>query len=170
MKSLILLCSFLSIMIPFQAWSESVWTKVNFTGGDVSGLVSFPSNPDIMLACVAEHGIFRSVDRGENWSRIITGHCSDISISEDDIAFVAGESGVMVSHNAGETWKTCRDTTAWRVVAFRNGIVAVGTGSFNDFSNTCPSWRLSRDNGVTWESWEGTENTVSLLFHESGVV
>ncbi len=165
MRPSLFFCFLLAVMSPFQVSAGVQWTKVGLTGGDVTDLASFPSNPDIMLACVAEHGIYRSTDRGNTWMPVINSACNDISISEDNIAFVAGDSGVMVSHDAGQSWKSCLGTAAWRVVAYRGGIVAAGERIY-----TYPAWRMSRDNGGTWEAWAGTENTFALLFHTSGAV
>ena len=167
MKSSFLFCLLFCFLSSFPA-SADIWTKVNFSGGNVSDLVSFPSNPDIMLACVVEHGIYRSVDRGDTWSRVVNGSWNDLSISDDGVAFLAGDTGVMVSHDAGNTWASCLETAAWKVITFRNGIVAEGVGTYQNYS--CPPWRLSRDNGANWQDWEGTENTFSLLFQENGAV
>lgn len=171
MRSSFLLCSLLAIMIPLHTSANAMWSKIGFTGGNVTDMVSFPSNPDVMIACVADHGLFRSTDRGETWSRIMSAPIYDISISEDDVAFFAGDSGVMVSRDFGETWELCLFMTAWRIIAFRDGIVAVGTKKlYGDYTCIYPSWRLSRDNGSTWELFESTENTVSFLFFKSGLV
>jgi hypothetical protein len=171
MRSSFLLYSLLAIVITSHASADAMWSKVGFSGGDVSDIASFPSNPDVMLACVADHGLFRSTDRGDTWLRIMSAPCYDISISQDNVAFIAGESGVMVSRDDGATWTSClADSTACRVFAYRDGIVAAGTRIYYDYHYIYPTLRLSRDNGLTWELWAGTDTTTTLLFHESGVV
>jgi photosystem II stability/assembly factor-like uncharacterized protein len=171
MRSSVILCTLLLILFPFHATADSIWSKVGFTGGDVTDMASFPSNPDIMLACVSNHGLFRSTDRGDTWLQIMSTPISDISISEDNVAFIAGDSGVMVSKDNGETWELCLDTAAERVFAYRNGIVAArGFIIYQNYRYTYPAMQLSNDYGLTWESWEGTEDTTSLLFHPSGLV
>lgn len=136
----------------------------------MSDLTGFPSHPEIVLGCVADHGIFCRGDRGDTWSRIMTGSFYDISISKEYVAFGTGDSEALVSYDMGKTRKSRLDAAAWRVATFRNGIVAAGAGIYGNYTYTCPVWRLSRDNGKTWETWAGTENTFSLLFQESGVV
>ncbi len=170
MKVSFLYCSILAVIIPLCASADTQWCKLGLSGGNVSDLASFPGDPKIMLACVAGHGIYRSIDRGDSWSPVANGSWNDVSVSEEGVAFLAGDSGVMVSYDRGTIWKTCLDEAAWRVVAFRDGIVAVGSGVYAEYMYKYPAWRLSRDNGEVWETWTGTENTLSLLFHESGVV
>ncbi len=43
------------------------------------------------------------------------------------------------SRTTGQSWKSCLGTAAWRVVAYRGGIVAAGERIY-----TYPAWRMSR--------------------------
>jgi photosystem II stability/assembly factor-like uncharacterized protein len=168
MKSVALICMLLVVFLPSSSSSSTTsWTKIDFTGGEVIDLVSFPSNTDIMLACIANHGIYRSTDRGNHWLQIVTEPCYDISISEEGIAFIAGVPGVLKSTDFGVTWATVNSSTAWKVVAYRDSIVAADTRKPLNGKNV---WELSHDNGVTWALWEGTKGTTSLLFHNNGRV
>ena len=165
-----LLITFLLVCIPLQVSNAGTWSQVDFTGGDVSAMASYPSDQNIMLTCVDGYGVYRSTDRGINWSSVIDGDFHDISISMNDVAYAAGKPGVMFSNDRGETWEACLDVATWKVDAHRNGTVAVDTRIIEGYSTTYTPWRLSHDNGTTWEEWADTEKTVSLLFHEDGTV
>ena len=68
-------------------------------------LVQDPLNADVLLAATS-HGLYRTTDGGESWTRRSQGLHFDVRFKpgSSDIAYATREGEVIISENNGETW------------------------------------------------------------------
>ena len=109
MKSLMkkLMYSFTILLVFIVEFSPNLlaasggWEKVNFSGGEILNMKSFPGNPEIMLCCLIKGGLYKSENRGRTWTQLRNEPTYDIAISEENIAYAATQEGLFLSIDYG---------------------------------------------------------------------
>ncbi len=140
-------------VVPVMVFAEGMWQEIGPSGGVVVALKSFPDQPEIMLAAVANGGLYRSTDRAGSWAYAIEEAAYDVAIAEGGLAYAATQGGVYRSRDYGQSWEVVFDDRAKQVV-LHDSIVFVHLDAEK-------SRRLSRDSGATWQEWKW-ESTVSV--------
>ena len=160
------------------------WTHMGLTEtGRIGRMVIHPTNPDIVFTCALgrttgpqqERGVFRTVDGGQNWERVLfvdedTG-CSglDMDSNNPDVLFAATwdvvmhtwamfsgagpGSGLHVSRDGGDTWTEIDDP----------GLPTDPVGKIDvaiapSDSNRVYALIQTADQGSVWRSDDGGEN------------
>ena len=134
--------------------AEEKWTKVPLSGGDMLTMKSFPDNPHIMLCCLIEGGLYRSIDRGESWSQRMSESIYDIAVSGEGKAYIAGKEGLFKTNDFGNSWKKSMDHVTWQVMTVFDSIVVadtMSTGRTSHANREWEPWIISFDSGDTWQ-------------------
>ena len=174
MKSLMkkLMYSFTILLVFIVEFSPNLlaasggWEKVNFSGGEILNMKSFPGNPEIMLCCLIKGGLYKSENRGRTWTQLRNEPTYDIAISEENIAYAATQEGLFLSKDYGNQWSRIIDHATWQVICHDSGIVVADTMTQTRPSNNNPPydpWLISFDYGSTWKSWEGTGSEYGFI-------
>src|SRR5437762_9074529 len=156
------------------------WTNMGLQEtGRIGRIIVHPTNPDIAFACAAgrltgpqqERGVFRTIDGGEHWDRVLfvnenTG-CSGLSIdARNPRTLFAGTwqvemhpwaelsggpgGGVYVSHDGGATWKKIDAEGLPRPPVGKIDVAVAPTDS-----NRVYALIQTRDQGSVWRSDDG---------------
>jgi photosystem II stability/assembly factor-like uncharacterized protein len=131
----------------------SSWALHAFGGQLVPLVAVSPSDPDVVLAAVAESfpwSLQRSIDGGETFTEVLAGLLDRVVFDPSRPQRVYGfhQSMVFRSHDLGLTW-TSQETTGHilDLAVTRSGVLIAG--GFN------PGIRRSLDDGATWEPTVG---------------
>lgn len=94
------------------------------------------SSSNSIFAATKSHGLLRSTDRGDTWTRIgedLPGTFAAIAAGPDGLVVAGGPGGVFLSTDDGETWEThsvgLRDTNVLSLVVAPSGSLLAGTRS-----------------------------------------
>ena len=148
-------------------------------GARIGGLTVHPTNRQILLAAVemlSQDGVYRSVDGGNSWIRVLSGNPADsvlfaptngnVAYASLGNSFTGGTTGVFKSTNGGQTW-TAANGTGVNVLNLTNagrialamapsnsatlyaGIANVNTGNLLGFYKTT-------DGGANWRHLTST--------------
>lgn len=151
------------------------WSLVSgeLNGGGLHGIVADASNPLIMYAAQWNHGIHSSIDGGISWQTGINGLTSleinGLALRPDNasILFVATNSGVFRSVDAGASWIMVHPITSARAVAIdpqAPGMMIVASAGNGVARST--------DGGETWSAvtagLDGRTHFESVAFSADG--
>jgi len=129
----------------------------------VTALVASPNFAEdgILLAATVQDGIFRSPDRGVNWTGWNFGlydpNINALAFVDSQIIFAGTQSGIFRSSNAGRSWRDTDFPVEWAPVSClavsRDGTIFAGTEADGLY--------VSCDEGKTWEGlMEGTVEQI----------
>ena len=131
-----------------------------------NGLAVDPTDPDRIFwgACGDQGGVWRSTDRGANWSRVLSdpSWVFDLTVGQNGTVYAAGDSGgpvIWASWNHGDSWKELRHfpgkgaCDAVCIDPKDPSRVAVSTHLWDHWSGG-KIW-LSRDGGTHWTDITG---------------
>lgn len=138
------------------------WEFLKATGRDALGITSergvsvrsiavAPTDGDVLYAGTPKGIIFKSTDRGQSWTKVYQalggGGISYVSVTEGKLGFVlaAGTAGVLLSEDAGETWKALKTPPNATSAVTAPGNADVIYASFGKDG----VWK-SADRGATW--------------------
>ncbi|MBU0713154.1 T9SS type A sorting domain-containing protein [bacterium] len=172
-------------LIMLSTTSKAQWQKMNLSGGLTLDMRSFHGGETVMLACVQDDGLYRSGNRAGSWEKAIDDNCYNITVIDNGIAYISGETALYKSSNFGVDWEIILPFRTKAVFAGENGFVAADTSNkeYNSNGYSDP-WIISFDYGNNWQIWEGSQaqrpdnqalNYVhdfqcGILFHESGKI
>lgn len=167
------------------------------SGGRVNGLAADPSSNQVFYAASEWGGLFKSVDGGNNWSRL-DGHLPhvtwDVAVDPNDsnriyvTSFFDGrvfsQSGINVSTDGGQTWAhppTAAPPPNFCANAGRRselsafGISVDPNNSNNVYIGTNCGLAFSNDQGVTWSfvdptPADGADNVWDVVVHNGGII
>jgi photosystem II stability/assembly factor-like uncharacterized protein len=116
-------------------------------GGFITGLVI--NSQGHLFAAVRRAGVFRSTDRGENWTEKNSGIGADIYnlglgySPQSDSLFVSQSAWIYRSTDDGESWQATFQVDTTTIVARSDGLLMAGTWDRGVMRST--------DDGVTWQ-------------------
>lgn len=145
-----------------QTWQSA---KLDTPAPLVTALVASPNfaKDGTLLAATVQDGIFRSTDRGVNWTGWNFGlydpNINALTFLDSQIIFAGTESGIFRSSNAGRSWRDLDFpgdlAPVLCLVVHRDGTIYAGTG--------VKGLQVSCDEGKTWEGLvEGTVEQIHL--------
>lgn len=168
------------------------------SGGRVNKLATHPTSDDVFFAASEYGGLFKTEDRGRNWS-YIQGHVPQVmwdvkfNPSNENVliatSFFDGKrsslSGINVSRDGGQTWRvppTARPVLAdcgiaaavTEPAAF--GIAFDPANTNNIYVGTNCGLAISNDNGTTWDFVDPTPgdggglNVYDVIVHNGGII
>jgi len=92
------------------------WSSSGLLGAQVISIATDPSNPNVILAGIKTHGVYRSDNAGLSWTPVITSPVDGLALAfaPSDNAFVAAATagGLFLSHDHGQSWVKRLDTLA----------------------------------------------------------
>lgn len=117
-------------------------------------LKMFPGHPDTLFACT-EGGLYRTLDKGNSWSRVVSSKCTDVEFKPNNPNVVYASSGdtLFRSINAGNTWTKVSGyfngshRMELAVTKAESNLVYVLTGKNDQYEGIY----LSRDSGATFQ-------------------
>jgi hypothetical protein len=168
------------------------------SGGRVNKLAAHPTNDQIYFAASEWGGLYRSTDRGRNWS-YIPSHVPqvtwDVEFDPSDANVliatsffdgkVSSRSGINVSRDGGVTWRlppTARPELADCAIAAAAAEPAAFGIAFdpdtpdNVYVGTNCGLAISTDGGMTWDFTDPTPgdggglNVYDVIVHNNGII
>jgi FG-GAP repeat len=168
------------------------------SGGRANKLAAHPSNDQIYFAASEWGGLYRTSDRGRNWSHV-PGHVPqvtwDVEFDPSDPSVliatsffdgkVVSRSGINVSRDGGQTWAvpaTARPAladcaiTAAAAEPAAFGIAFDRDDPENVYVGTNCGLAISTDGGTTWDFIDPTPgdggglNVYDVIVHDNGII
>ncbi len=160
--------------------SNSVWTQLGPFGGPAEYVVTSPSTPDLLLAGSPNAMLYRSADAGGSWTHlpfpaelastlhVILPNASDTRRVLTGVSPDSGGSGLFLSTDAGETWKSVdifNGKAVWALAHFAGDARIVVAGVSDGVYR-------SADAGDTWRRISAVQDAglhpvVSVAIHPS---
>jgi hypothetical protein len=166
--------------------SGSTWhpIQIGVGGLSVAGLWVNPADPDVLYAGIYGGGVFKSVDRGESWTRLTVGQLPWVGSlvlderSPDTLYVSIGGDGLYKTNDAGNTWTPIVGPPgvpgvilAWRVVLDPSMAGRLYASDFHRLyrsDDAGETWQLVRD-GIQSLLWiDPADSAVLYALGESG--
>jgi len=159
--------------------SGSTWHSIQSGVGGLSlaGLRLNPVDPDVLYAGIYGGGVFKSVDRGENWTRLMVGQLpwvGSLVLDErrpDNLFVSIGGDGLYKTTDAGNTWTPMVGPPgepgvilAWRFVLDPSTAGRLYASDFHRLyrsDDAGETWQLVRD-GIQSLAWIDPANSAIL--------
>lgn len=158
------------------------WTQIrSFAGLDVNEVRFNPSNSDIIYVATSD-GVYRSINAGTNWTKVLTANAFDIEFNPNDASTVYVADQETASKNLQFHKSTDSGATFTVVTAGLNGFVCAGARMAASRSNASvlyivslngtvggqPYLFKSTDGGVSWNSVATGSTTNWGMNHGQG--
>ncbi|MBK9246620.1 MAG: hypothetical protein IPM69_00530 [Ignavibacteria bacterium] len=134
-----------SIVISFTAQAQ--WKQCN---GPLGGTVlSMAQSGTSLLSAIANHGIFRSVDKGEHWTQTVLGDGIDVNrltAVGNSTVYACSDSGLYRSQDNGATWTLLlksKKNEIFRAFTTKGTMLFAGSEGVGVYRST--------DDGTTWK-------------------
>lgn len=166
--------------------SGSTWHSIQSGVGGLSlaALRLNPVDPDVLYAGIYGGGVFKSVDRGENWTRLTVGQLPWVGSlvmnerSPDSLFVSIGGDGLYKTADAGNTWTPMVEPPgvpgvilAWSLVLDPSTAGRLYASDFHRLyrsEDTGETWQLVRD-GIQSLLWiDPADSAVLYALGESG--
>ncbi|MHB8840883.1 MAG: Ig-like domain-containing protein [Candidatus Aquicultor sp.] len=149
----------MALALPSFALADDVWTNVGLTDSNVKAINISPNYAKdyTMFAGTASNGVYRSTNKGHDWTQVNTGLTNlnvrsvavSLEFATDHTVFAGTAGGVFVSTNAGDSWSAIN--TGLSSLDIRSVIVSPNyTTDHTVFAGTAGGIFKTSNGGSTW--------------------
>ncbi len=134
------------------------WSQTGLIGYYINYLLV---EQNTIYACT-DHGLYRTVDKAENWVCLLNTSCNSIAINQNNI-FVGGK-GIYISSDNGTTWNLANNTSYMTINSMTKSgqDIFVGTRNYGVF--------VSNDNGLNWKGTSLSYISINSILSFNGCI